>query len=221
MVFVLLPGVPWLFVSKYEMTQGQWQRLGADDPSAWGPRAPHGGSPEFTVSHPVENVSLKACHALLRAHSLRLPTDGEWMHAAMGRFASDPPGPWLYLTGAEDLGRHCNLADRAAVRESRIYPEALAKDVWDDGWPLHAPVGSFEPNRFGLHDIIGNVWEYTEAEAGARIRGGGYETRFRDLVSDSQNGGYQLAYGAVPDLGLRPVRVILSASEQRRRQAGQ
>lgn len=125
------------FLSKYELTQGQYSRVMGNNPSYLG--AEHAFIGDDWGSHPVEQVdwsdSWKAMHRL----GLLLPTEAQWEYGARG--GTDTR--WWTGTGIAELESAANLANQS-----------------DN--PSHALVGSFPANPYGLHDAIGNVSEWCQ-----------------------------------------------------------
>ena len=135
-------------LGKFEMTQHQWDRLGGGRPSRFAPPLSLAGE-RITAAHPVESLSADDALAVLGCHALTLPTEAQWEYAARAR----TKGLHAYPDG--EGPRHANTArDR-----NRPPPPFAADDGWD-GRLLHAPVGSFLANGFGLHDCEGNVSEW-------------------------------------------------------------
>jgi formylglycine-generating enzyme required for sulfatase activity len=106
--------------------------------------------------NPVENVSWTTADELTRMMGLALPTEAQWEYAARAGSTT------IWPTGddRESLRGCANLADLSIARTGVRIP---AMDDWpdlDDGWPVHAPAGTFRANPFGLHDLAGNVAEW-------------------------------------------------------------
>lgn len=84
----------------------------------------------------------------------RLPTAAEWEYAA--RAGSTAARPWKDEAGGACA--HANVHDRAS--RARLGPSWRHHDC-DDGFARTSSVGRFPANAFGLHDMLGNVWEWT------------------------------------------------------------
>jgi formylglycine-generating enzyme required for sulfatase activity len=142
------------FLSKHELTQGQWLRCTGANPSGYPPGTELLRRDPRPLLHPVEQVTWLECERALGRLGLELPTEAEWEYAARAGTTT----PWW--TGAEpqSLAGAANLADQAAARAFYDWPTT---EPWlDDGFAAHAPVGSFRANPFGLHDVHGNVSEW-------------------------------------------------------------
>jgi len=141
------------FLSKYEMTQGQWLRFTRSNPSRYDPETTHGDN-QHNLLHPVEQVSWNDCNKILSKLKLRFPTEAEWEFATRGGTST------VFWTGneKESLQGAANLADLYYRKKGG------AKDEWlnDDGYSLHAPIGTYLPNALGLHDVHGNIFEWCD-----------------------------------------------------------
>jgi len=113
-----------------------------------------------TGSHPVTCVSwedAKAYAAWLSkatGHRYRLPSAAEWEYAA--RAGAEAVRPWN-----PDGSGACASANVADQHAARRYP-GWAVFPCDDGYVYTAPVGSFKANAFGLNDMLGNVFQWTD-----------------------------------------------------------
>jgi formylglycine-generating enzyme required for sulfatase activity len=125
------------YLGKYELTQAQWQAVMGENPSA-----------DQDPDKPVEHVGWNDAQAFCRRASqklgltVRLPTEAEWEYA-------------------------CRAGTEKAFGESNDV-EALNTSGWhggNSGGKLHR-VGEKPPNRWGLHDMHGNVWEWCQDRLG-------------------------------------------------------
>jgi len=87
-------------------------------------------------------------------HRYRLPSASEWEYAA--RAGGEAVRPWN--PNGSDACAYANVADKRAAHR---YPGWLVF-ACDDGYVNTSPVGSFKPNPFGLNDMLGNVFQWTQ-----------------------------------------------------------
>jgi formylglycine-generating enzyme required for sulfatase activity len=131
---------------------GGWKHVGEAD---W--QSP--GFPQ-TGTHPVTCVSWNDAEQYARwlsartGHHYRLPSASEWEYAALA--GGEAAQPWN--SKRTDACEYANVADQSAARR---YPGWVAFPC-DDGFVYTAPVGSFRPNAFGLNDLLGNVFQWTQ-----------------------------------------------------------
>ena len=113
-----------------------------------------------TDAHPVACVSWDDAQSYVRwlsretGQRYRLPSEAEWEYVARGGTRTSR----YWGDRASDACRYANVADRNAKEKYT----GLTIHECRDGYVHTAPAGSFTANSYGLHDALGNVWEWTE-----------------------------------------------------------
>jgi len=108
------------------------------------PLAPGDGDPAIDTSWEIASGYCRWYAALARK-PIRLPTDAEWMHACL----AGVDGAWL------DAAARSRPPTSGAPESQRVPSLAATRS-----------------NPFGLHAMVGGVWEWVDGEAGPLLRGG-------------------------------------------------
>ncbi|MCL4141675.1 UNVERIFIED_CONTAM: hypothetical protein GTU68_036188 [Idotea baltica] len=125
-----------------------WHRV---DGASWqhitGPKC---SSVRELLNHPVVHVSWNDALAYASWVGGRLPTELEWEHAARGGLG-DVRFPWGDAEPDDEQNLFCNIWQGRFPKNNTV----------NDGYYTTAPAVSFEPNGYGLFNMVGNVWEWT------------------------------------------------------------
>jgi formylglycine-generating enzyme required for sulfatase activity len=244
------------YLSKFETTVGQFRRFvratsyvtdvekagggnAHDEKAVWKHRPgtswlkPGFAAPfELRDDHPVVHVShtdaLAFCDWLQKNASdpkriYGLPTEAQWEWACRAGTAT------RYWWGPDEdtTGKVANVGDRSLKRVHPDWPRTIM--AMDDGHAFLAPVGSYRPNAFGLHDMLGNAWEFCatrygpyskdhatdpgdlDPKRGFAVRGGGWSNVAADVRCASRNA--DPPHFGHSNLGFR-VAVLLERSDK-------
>lgn len=113
-------------------------------------RFPNGksrGGIEDKMNHPVTSISFHDALEYCKWAKVRLPSIQEWEVACRGGTNTD------YYWGDNDMSK---IGEYANVWHGRDH----MKPDTSDGYMTTSPVGLFKPNRLGLYDMYGNVFEF-------------------------------------------------------------
>ena len=115
-------------------------------------RRPEGPESDVTGrgDHPVVHVCHEDAAAFCEWAGKSLPSEAEWEYAARGGLDAAE-----FVWGGDDPQESRPLANTWQGRFPYENTEL-------DGWTRTSPVGSYPPNGYGLYDMAGNVWEWTD-----------------------------------------------------------
>jgi formylglycine-generating enzyme required for sulfatase activity len=201
-------------LAAYTVTQEQWQALMGDNPSYFA-RNEKGKDQVKDVADadlkrfPVEWVSWNDVQEFVkklnvmqkgRGWTYRLPSETEWEYACRGAAKSKEECSFdFYLEKATN--------DLSSTQANFYGPSPGGKGEKGPFLERTTKVGSYVPNKLGLYDMHGNVWQWTATSNGSAwvFRGGGwyYDGRYCRAAS----GGRDAPEFRGSDLGFRLARV--------------
>jgi formylglycine-generating enzyme required for sulfatase activity len=148
-----------------------WRR-GAQWRHPYGP----GSSIDGLDRHPVVHVAFADAQAYARWAGKQLPTEAEWEFAARGGL-EDAEFAW----GDE-------MTPGGRPMANTWQGEFPWQNLLEDGYEGTSPIDAFPPNGYGLHDTIGNVWEWTTDWYSPRHQG---ERRKACCIPRNPRGGFR------------------------------
>jgi formylglycine-generating enzyme required for sulfatase activity len=143
-------------LGKYEVTFAEWDACVSDGGCSHRPYDEGWGGGDRPVIDVNWHDAMEYVSWLSRKTGLEysLPSEAQWEYAA--RAGTTSSRFW-----GEDRDSACGYANAADQTAKEQYPDWTTHEC-RDGYVHTAPVGSFRANGFGLHDIVGNVWEWVE-----------------------------------------------------------
>jgi formylglycine-generating enzyme required for sulfatase activity len=234
-------------VGKFEVTRGQYARF-VDDvgyrsgdgcrvldtkSGKWSTdKSKNWRDPGYSQAedHPAVCVSWKDAKAYVAwlgrktGTAYRLLSEAEWEY--MARAGTDTMRYWGHDWDNDKGCAYANIADLSRAAEQSLTKSKDNIFMCRDGKTYTSPIGAYKENAFGLHDVLGNVWEWVEdcwngsysgspsdgnawtsGNCGRRVlRGGSWGIFPRNLRSAFRIGGETV--GRVDSLGFRVARTL-------------
>ena len=180
------------WMGKSEVTQGEWEALMGGNPSDF---------ESCGARCPVESVSWEDAQEYIRklneresgsGYRYRLPTEAEWEYAARAESAGAPHEGDLWILRNPLDSQQALYGGNSGVT---TYAGGFHCSDWEEDqyaawWCGPHPVGQKRANGWGLHDMLGSVWEWTADWYGAEYPSG--------VVTDPRGpstGSYRVARG--------------------------
>jgi uncharacterized protein (TIGR02996 family) len=154
----------------YPVTQGQWRALMGNKPSGFSRAGEFDIADAFSDAEldwfPVENVSWDKIQEFIAGLNDR-EQEGGWLH----RLPTEEQ--WEYACRSPVTCRaDCAFSFHAGEPSNRLFHEQA-----NFGTKRPSKVGSYPPNRLGIHDLHGNVYDWVRASRGlvSAVRGGSWQ----------------------------------------------